>query len=103
MSNAKADKAVGLREVINTRLFALGVADFTAGRPLRDSYADLMPYWTRKFRGTNAAWAYERGRLFAAYCAGKGVPVPALKTRSGRVSGGAITTLHFAVIEGAIT
>lgn len=58
-------KSVGIRSVIYTREFNLGVADGSKGLPYRPEYER----WT-----TNDQWNYERGRLFGIATKGE-VPV----------------------------
>ena len=60
MSNTGQKRNSSLARVLGSRPFGRGFAAYRAGEPL-DPEAYL---------GTNDQWAYERGRMFAAYYAG---------------------------------
>ena len=84
--------AVTWSSIVGSAAFQAGVHDFQKG---------LSPAYD-KWAKTNKSWKYERGRLFAAWLAGKGVKVP--PSRVGRrVSGVACAVLKQAFIEKAIT
>ena len=61
---------VSLNSVIRSPAFRQGVSDYIAGRP-----ADFDRDWSADARksSTDKAWAYERGRHFAAWVKGQGV------------------------------
>ena len=60
MSNQSNRVQVSLSKVLSSRPFGRGFSDYRAGAPFRD---DL-------FYRLNDQWAYERGRMFAAYYSG---------------------------------
>ena len=60
MSNASNRQYTSLSKVLGSRPFGRGFSDYRAGKPLDPD----------AFRFTNDQWAYERGRMFAAYYAG---------------------------------
>ena len=64
-----------VRQVIGRAPFRRGFDDAWAGKPLR---YDLEPP-PGGGSDTNRQWAYERGRLFAAYCKSRGVDPRPLK------------------------
>jgi len=53
-------RKTALRKVISSRPFGRGFSDYRAGKPFDPD----------AFRFTNEQWAYERGRMFAAWYAG---------------------------------
>ena len=55
--NELRTKKTSLRKVISSRPFGRGFAAYRAGEPLNPE----------AYLGTNDQWAYERGRMFAAY------------------------------------
>ena len=61
---------VKLATVVRDPAFRQGFTDRMRGRQL-----DYDREWigNRRKTATDKAWAYERGRLFAAYCAGEGI------------------------------
>lgn len=64
-----------------TAAFRHGFEDFNKEKPFRD--IDNMG-GNRKQSATDTVWAYERGRLFAAYLKGENIFVDTLK-RNGSV------------------
>lgn len=102
MSNVGATQKVTLRRLMGTRLFALGVADYLKGHPMRDA-DDMRDMWTRDYFAQNAQYAYERGRLFAAYCMGRQGEVPALKGRNRRITMPSLYLMSEAVRAGLIS
>lgn len=60
MSNTSDRHSTPLRKVLSSRPFGRGFSEYRAGKPLDP---EAFPY-------TNDQWAYERGRMFAAWYAG---------------------------------
>ena len=61
------EKPITLRSVIRGRAFREGIEHYCKGLP---------PAFDGAGRDTNKAWAYERGRLFAAWARGRGEGIP---------------------------
>ena len=85
MTNESNRVNVPLSKVLSSRPFGRGFSDYRAGRPFRD---DL-------FYRLNDQWAYERGRMFAAWYAG------ALR-QNRRLSHGAMVAAREALHNGAL-
>ena len=66
MAQVKTRK-VSVASVVRDPAFRKGVADYTRGR---------APDWDQYGLDTNKAWAYERGRLAAAWAASAGRALP---------------------------
>jgi len=70
MTKQVSTRNVTLASVVRTPAFRQGFKDATAGKP---------PQFDREWQGnrrhspTDQAWAYERGRHFAAFCRGQGI------------------------------
>ena len=60
MTNTSDRHQTPLRKVLGSRPFGRGFSEYRAGKPL-----DPDAFWR-----TNDQWAYERGRMFAAWYAG---------------------------------
>ena len=60
MSNTIDRHSTPLRKVLSSRPFGRGFSDYRAGKPFE----------AEAYRFTNDQWAYERGRMFAAWYAG---------------------------------
>lgn len=60
-------RKVSLSSVVRDPAFRQGVADYIKGQ---------APAWDRYDRDTNKTWAYERGRLAAAWAQGVGRSTP---------------------------
>jgi hypothetical protein len=60
MTNTSDRHQTPLRKVLGSRPFGRGFSDYRSGKPFDP---DAFPY-------TNDQWAYERGRMFAAWYAG---------------------------------
>jgi len=63
-------RQVTLSSVVRAPAFRRGFTDAAAGRG--PAFDHAWPADARK-SSTDKAWAYERGRLFAAYCRGEGI------------------------------
>jgi hypothetical protein len=60
MSNAANRHKVSVRKVLSSRPFGRGFSDYRAGKPLEPD----------AFHSISEQWAYERGRMFAAWYSG---------------------------------
>lgn len=74
MTRQVSTRNVTLASVVRDPAFREGFADAAAGRP---PAFDAERIGTRRKSGTDKTWAYERGRLLAAYCAGEGIQLDA--------------------------
>lgn len=63
MSAQAETKHRSIREQVKGEWFKRGIADFLQSQPMAEA-----PKWER--------FDYERGRLFAAWCAGRGIEMP---------------------------
>ncbi len=70
MTAQVSTRNVTLASVVRDPAFRQGFADRVKGKA--PAY-DHDWQGTRRKSPTDKAWAYERGRLFAAYCAGEGI------------------------------
>ena len=70
MTRQVSTKSVTLSSVVRAPAFRQGFKDAMAGK--RPAFDHDWPADARK-SSTDKAWAYERGRLFAAYCRGEGI------------------------------
>ena len=70
MTRQVSTRQVTLSSVVRAPAFRQGFSDAAASRAPAFDHA-----WRGDSRKTamDKAWAYERGRLFAAYCAGEGI------------------------------
>ena len=70
MTAQVSTKSVTLASVVRDPAFRQGFTDRIRGRQL-----DYDHEWrgNRRKSATDKAWAYERGRLFAAFCQGEGI------------------------------
>lgn len=91
-------KPTSLRGVMATAAFRYGFEDFNKGKPFRD--IDNMG-GNRKKSAIDTVWAYERGRLFAAYLHGENIFADKLK-RDGYVRYDLSDLMHTAVRTKAI-
>lgn len=85
MTNESNRVQVPLSKVLSSRPFGRGFSDYRAGRPFRD---DL-------FYRLNDQWAYERGRMFAAFYSG------ALRSQR-HLTAGALNAAREALHNGAL-
>lgn len=85
MSNESNRVPVSLSKVLSSRPFGRGFSDYRKGAPFRD---DL-------FYRLNDQWAYERGRMFAAFYSG------ALR-HDRHVTAGALRAARDALHNGAL-
>lgn len=85
MTNLDNRHQVPLRKVLGSRPFGRGFSSYRAGEPFDPD----------AFHGTNDQWAYERGRMFAAWYAG------ALRTNR-RLSHDAMVAASDALRHGAL-
>jgi hypothetical protein len=76
MTRQISTRTVSARGVMATAAFRYGFEDFNNGKPFRD--IDNMG-GNQKQSALNTVWAYERGRLFAAYLKGERIIVDKLK------------------------
>jgi len=70
MTRQVKTRNVSLSSVVRAPAFRQGFKDAAAGKP--PAFDHAWPADARK-TSTDKAWAYERGRLFAAYCRGAGI------------------------------
>lgn len=73
MTRQVRTKMVSLASVARSPAFRDGVADYTKGKA--PDYDRVYPY-KRDRTPTDGIWAYERGRMFAAWAQGEGREIP---------------------------
>lgn len=74
MTRQVKTRSVSLASVARNPAFRDGVSDYTKGKS--PDYDRVYPY-KRDKTPTDSIWAYERGRMFAAWAQGEGREIPA--------------------------